>query len=40
MTRAHCGKPLVCVTSNPVYFKVKCLVCGKVFKQRKRRPKK
>lgn len=40
MIGRHCGQRLVSAGhDNPAYFLKKCLVCGKVFKQRKRRPK-
>ena len=37
MISKHCNEPLVTITWNPAYFRVKCFKCGKVFKQRKRR---
>jgi hypothetical protein len=40
MIGKHCGESLVTVSDNPTYFRKKCLKCGKVFKQRKRRPRK
>lgn len=38
MVGKHCGKLLVTITDNRVYFRKTCPVCGVVFKQRKRQP--
>lgn len=37
MIGTHCGKPLVRLSDNVAYFTKRCEVCGKKFKQRKRR---
>lgn len=34
----HCGERVVTISNNPVYFKVKCMKCLRVFKQHKRQP--
>lgn len=39
MIGRHCGKRVIPRSDNPVYFKMKCAVCGRIFKQRKRRAK-
>jgi hypothetical protein len=38
MIGTHCGKRMWTVSDNPVYFRKKCQVCGKVFLQHKRQP--
>lgn len=38
MIGKHCGKVLWSISDNRFYFRKKCQVCGKVFKQRKRLP--
>lgn len=37
MIGKHYGQSVIPLNDNPVYFRVRCNVCGRVFKQRKRR---
>lgn len=36
MISRHCGQLLITVTDNKFYFRKRCSVCTKIFKQAKR----
>lgn len=38
MVGYHCGRRVVPRSNNRHFFSVRCVVCGKQFRQRKRKP--